>query len=135
MKFNNQLQFKMQLSRGFTLLEVLIALAIVSIAVIPMVSTPISVSSNQSILKAKTFAQYVALNKIAELHLERNFPPLGNKKGTELMAGREWFWKSKIVKANSLFKNIRRIELTVYDSEDNDAQPLSKLISLVGNPK
>jgi len=135
MKYNKQLQFKKNLISGFTLLEVLIALAVVSIAIIPMVITPISVSTNQSTLKAKTFAEYVALNKIAELHLERNFPPLGTKKGTELMAGREWFWESKIVKANSLFKNIRRIELTVSDSDDDDARVLSKMVSLVGNPK
>ncbi len=51
------------------------------------------------------------------------------------MAGREWFWEAKIVKANSLFKNIRRIEVTVYDSEDNDAQALSYVVSLVGKQK
>lgn len=121
--------------KGFTLLEVLVALAVLSIAMIPLIKTPIAIASNQSYLKAKTFAEYVALNKIAELHLERNFPPLGTKEGSELMAGRELFWKSTIKNANSMFKNIRRIELTVYDSEDDDAAEILKMISLVGNPK
>jgi len=122
-------------NKGFTLLEVLVALAVLSIAMIPLVKTPVAIASNQSYLKAKTFAEYVALNKIAEIHLDRKFPPLGTKKGSELMAGREWFWKSKIIKANSLFKNIRRIELTVYDSEDDDSSEIIKIISLVGKPK
>lgn len=120
---------------GFTLLEVLVALAVLSIAMIPLIKTPVAIASNQSYLKAKTFAEYVALNKIAEIHLDRKYPALGTKKGSELMAGREWFWKSKIVKANSLFKNIRRIELTVYDSEDDDSSEVIKMISLVGKPK
>ncbi len=124
-----------KLITGFTLLEVLVALAVLSIAMIPLVKTPVAIASNQSYLKSKTFAEYVALNKIAELHLARNFPALGSKKGTELMAGREWFWKTKIVKANSLFKNIRRIEVSVYDSEDNDANEIIKVISLVGKLK
>ncbi len=121
--------------KGFTLLEVLVALAVLSIAMIPLVNTPVAIVSNQSYLKNKTFAEYVALNKIAELHLERKFPALGTKKGSELMAGREWFWQSKIIKANSLFKNIRRIELTVYDVEGDESSEIIKIISLVGNPK
>ncbi len=135
MKSFNQLKHKNIFYRGFTLLEVLVALAIVSIAIIPMVSVPVSVSSIQGTLKSKTFAEYVASNKIAEIHLDRKFPALGTKKGSEIMAGREWFWEAKIVKANSLFKNIRRIEVTVYDSEDNDAQALSYVVSLVGKQK
>ncbi len=121
--------------KGFTLLEVLVALAVLSIAMIALVKTPVAIASNQSYLKNKTFAEYVALNKIAELHLDRNFPALGTKKGSELMAGREWFWQSKIIKANSLFKNIRRIELTVYDVEGDESSEIIKIISLVGNPK
>jgi len=126
---------KHQFIKAFTLLEVLVALAVLSIAMIPLVKTPVAIASNQSILKSKTFAEYVALNKIAELHLERNFPPLGTKKGSEVMAGREWYWKSKIIKANSLFKNIRRIELSVYENEDDESSEIIKVISLVGNPK
>jgi len=126
---------KHKIIKGFTLLEVLVALAVLSIAMIPLINTPVAISSNQSFLKSKTFAEYVALNKIAELHLERNFPSLGTKSGSEVMAGREWFWESKIIKANSLFKNIRRIELSVYDSEDEDATAIVKLISLIGKTK
>ncbi|VAW99046.1 hypothetical protein MNBD_GAMMA22-1415 [hydrothermal vent metagenome] len=120
---------------GFTLLEVLVALAVLSIAMIALVKTPVAIASNQSYLKAKTFAEYVALNKIAEIHLDRNFPALGTKQGSELMAGKEWFWKSKIIKTNSLFKNIRRIELSVYAEEGDDSSEIIKIISLVGNPK
>ena len=120
---------------GFTLLEVLVALAVLSIAIIPMVTVPVAVSSIQGSLKSKTFAEYVALNKIAEIQLDRNFPALGSKNGTELMAGREWHWKSKIIKANSLFKDIRRIELSVFESDDKDANEIIKVISLVGKPK
>jgi len=126
---------KKKFLQGFTLLEVLVALAVLSIAMIPLVKTPVAIASNQSYLKAKTFAEYVALNKIAELQLDRNFPALGTKKGTEIMAGRDWYWKSKILKANSLFKNIRRIEISVYDNEDDDSSAIIKIISLVGNPK
>jgi len=121
--------------KGFTLLEVLIALAILSIFVIPMVTTPVEISHNQGRLKEKTFAEFVALNKIAEIQLERNYPALGTKKGSALMAGREWFWEAKITKANSLFKNIRQIQLTVYANEDKDAYEIVKRISLVGKTK
>ena len=60
--------------RGFTLIEVLVALAIVAIGMSAVLSALSSSADTVSYLRDKTFAQWVALNKIATLRISGQQP-------------------------------------------------------------
>ena len=63
--------------RGFTLLEVLIALAIVAMSVGALLGTITSSASNIIYLKDKTLAEWVALNRLTEVRIDQNMPDQG----------------------------------------------------------
>mgnify|MGYP001825921208 CR=1 FL=1 len=83
---------------GFTLLEVLVALAVLAIAMGAVIKVSATNSSNAAYLKEKTIAHWVAMNKVNELRLTDDWPSIGTKKDTEIMAGEEWRWQMKISK-------------------------------------
>jgi general secretion pathway protein I len=82
--------------RGFTLLEVLIALAIVALAVGALLGTITSSASNVSYLKEKTLAEWVALNRLTEIRIAKLMPDLGKRTGSAEMGGMQWQWEEEV---------------------------------------
>jgi len=118
-------------SRGFTLLEVMIALAIIAIALGALISTSGSQASSAAYLKQKTLAQWVALNEITRLQVSNTWPDLGDDKDSVEMANIEWFW-TRTVKATE-DKNARQVEYRVYLDEHREHSLIS-MIGYVSNP-
>ncbi|GMR08947.1 MAG: GspI family T2SS minor pseudopilin variant ExeI [Gammaproteobacteria bacterium] len=116
-------------NRGFTLLEVLIALGIVAVAFSAIAGLFGEIANTQAELKQKTFAQWVAINKTNEIYINRKLLDSGNAEGTEKMAGHPWYWKMKTSKTAD--KDIRRVELQVYVSRDS-AMPAAVITSYHG---
>ena len=83
---------------GFTLLEVMVALAIIAIALGALIKGGGDNASNAAYLKNKTLAQWVAMNKVAELQLKGKWPDLGTRSGTMELANNEWHWETKVAK-------------------------------------
>ena len=83
--------------RGFTLIEVLVALAIVAIGMAAVLGTLTSSASTVLYLHDKTLAQWIALNHIAEVRLTGNQPPVGNADGDLDYAGQKWHWRQETV--------------------------------------
>jgi general secretion pathway protein J len=77
--------------RGFTLIEVLVALAIVVLGIAALLSSLTSAADTTIFLRDKTFAQWIALNRIAEVRLKGpQLPAKGKTNGEiEVFAGRE----------------------------------------------
>ena len=63
--------------KGFTLLEVLVALTIVALALGALISTSGSHASSAGYLKQKTIAHWVAMNEITRLQVEKAWPGKG----------------------------------------------------------
>jgi general secretion pathway protein I len=82
---------------GFTLLEVLIALAIVALAVGALLGTVTSSASNVIYLKDKTLAQWVALNRLTEIRISQQMPDKGRRTGNTEMAGTKWQWEEEVI--------------------------------------
>ena len=97
--------------KGFTLLEVLVALAVLAIAMAALIKVSGSNASNAAYLKEKTFAHWVAVNKANELRLADTWPSVGTSKGTVFMAEQEWRWQVKV--SNTPDKNVRRLDIQV----------------------
>jgi len=101
--------------RGFTLIEVLVALAIVAIGMSAVLSALSSSADTVSYLRDKTFAQWVALNKIATLRISGQQPPTGNSNGDTDYAGRSWHWRQAVVATE--VPGVVRIDVSVRPAE------------------
>ncbi len=81
---------------GFTLIEVLVALAIVAAGMAAVLGALTSSADTVSYLRDKTFANYVALNQIAQVRLSGQAPTTGDTEGDSDMAGRKWHWHQTV---------------------------------------
>lgn len=87
-------------TRGFTLVEVLVALAVVALgsaAVMTALSTGAAASSR---LRDRSYAEWIALNRLAEIRVSREWPLNSNEMGEETMAGRRWQWRQTIERSD-----------------------------------
>ena len=112
--------------RGFTLIEVLVALAIVAVALLAAIRAAGELAQANAELKLRLLAQLAADNRIAELRAAGAFPPLGTRT-SPCPQGRSTLQCVEEVKItpNPLF---RRVEVRVYAS----AEASTKLAELVG---
>src|SRR5262245_19409071 len=83
--------------RGFTLIEVLVALIIAPLGTAALLSTLSTSADNASWQRDKTFAEWVALNRIAEARLALTRPTKGTSDGEVELAGRKWKWSQEVV--------------------------------------
>jgi type II secretion system protein I len=83
--------------RGFTLIEVLVALVIVAVGMAAVLSALSSSANTLSFLRDETFAQWVALNKIATIRISGQQPATGTSDGDTDFAGRSWHWRQEVV--------------------------------------
>jgi general secretion pathway protein I len=102
-------------ARGFTLIEVLVALAIVAIGMAAVMGALTSSANTISYLRDKTFAQWVALNQIANLRLSGQQPPTGNSNGDTDFAGRSWHWRQEVVATQ--VPGVERIDVSVRPAD------------------
>ena len=80
---------------GFTLVEVMVALAVVAIALPALLFTLYQQVDTTGYLRDKSMAQLVAVNKMTEFRLvtlARRELSAGRETGSAMMADREWFW-------------------------------------------
>lgn len=78
---------------GFTLLEVMVALALLAIVMAGAIKITSSNISNLWYLENKTVAASVASNHVVELQLGKEAPE--KLDGWDDMAGRRWYWLAK----------------------------------------
>src|SRR5918911_5005594 len=104
--------------RGFTLIEVLVALAIVAVALAAAVRAAGSMTQANVDLRLKLLAQLSADNRIAELRAAAAFPPIGIRT-VACPQGKAKLECVEEVKStpNPLF---RRLEVRVYAGAEHD---------------
>jgi general secretion pathway protein I len=119
-------------SRGFTLIEVLVALAVLAFAMAALIKTGAENARAAAYLRDKTLAQWVAMNVIAEQRLSAAWPSTGTKRGREEMAQHEWHWELKV--ADTFDKDVRRLEVVVRATDDRDHAPVVSLVAFLARP-
>jgi general secretion pathway protein I len=83
----------MKQSGGFTLLEVLIALALLAILMAGLIKITADNTKNLWYLENKTIAATIAGNHAVQLRLDKEKPEVQD--GWDEMAGRRWYWRAK----------------------------------------
>jgi len=87
-------------SSGFTLVEVLVALAIVALGSAAVMTALGTGSQSTSRLRERSYAEWVALNRLAEIRVSRDWPLASTEADEETMAGQRWQWRQTIERSD-----------------------------------
>jgi general secretion pathway protein I len=121
---------RMRRCAGFTLLEVMVALAVLAFALAAGIKAASSNISNESYLETRTLANWVAMNKMTEMEVFNQWPSAGNKKrGTTIMAGHEWHWTVETTESTVLDPYKFGVATVKVRASEDDKQALATLIS------
>ncbi|WP_030131582.1 type II secretion system minor pseudopilin GspI [Pseudomonas sp. QTF5] len=115
---------------GFTLIEVLVALAIIAVAMSAAVRVAGLMTQSNGLLRDKSIALLAAQSRLAELRLEGRLP-LGAKT-TECDQGRLLLRCEQAI-GNAQNGRLLRVDLQVFD-RSREAPPLARLDTLLSRP-
>jgi general secretion pathway protein I len=116
---------------GFTLIEVLVALAIISIALLASLRVAGGGTNSVGELRARLLAGWVAENILAEQRARGVWLPLGMQRGTEHQGGIEFAWREEVIATpNILF---RRIDVRVFSAQE-ETHVLAHLVGFAVRP-
>lgn len=113
-----------QSQRGFTLIEIIIALVVISVALGAVIATTGNSVNHGAHIKDKTIALWVAQNVIADVNIKNNWLSTGVKNQDMMMAGRQWFIKNNVIQTPD--KNIRKMDVSIFTDQKSE----NKIITL-----
>jgi general secretion pathway protein I len=100
--------------RGFTLLEVIVALMVIAVALGAVLAAAGQSARSSAHIRDKTLALWVASNLTAEVHLN-DVPEIGEVRGADRMGGRVWHWRRVTSATDDV--HIVRIQVSVFERE------------------
>ena len=118
---------------GFTLIEVMVALVIVSLAL-----TAVTASMNQMIdaaesMRNRTYASWIAQNRIAELRLALATPEVGSTNGEVQYANTDWSWRATVSETG--VDDLYRIDVSVsFAGSDESIRTVTGFVGPPGVP-
>lgn len=117
--------------RGFTLVEILVTLAVLAIALSGVMRLSAQTIDATLSLRDHSLALWVAQNQMAENLILPDWPDTGTTDGEAEMGGHKFFWQQEISKTGSV--HLRKIDITVR-REAKEGQVLAQVIGAVRDP-
>jgi general secretion pathway protein I len=117
-------------ARGFTLIEVVVALAILGIGMLAVFKTIGDTVNNVDELRDRSFAEWIADNRITEIRISGEMPSVEETAGEVEFAGRTWHWVTKV--SQTQVQGLRRIDVTVRRDADPENSSIVSLAGFVG---
>lgn len=117
--------------RGFTLIEVLIAVAIVSIALLAALQASGATTANTADMRARMIAGWVAQDRLALHRARRDWLETGSQRGAEQQGGFEFGWREEVTPTpHGAF---RRVDVFVYAAPD-EGRILARVSGFITDP-
>ncbi|TLU65822.1 type II secretion system protein GspI [Thalassotalea litorea] len=118
--------------RGFTLIEVMIAMAIFAIAGTAIIKVASSSLLGTARMETNTVAQWVATNQLVVVSLEKNWPPKKNQKGEVEMLDRQWHWQQIVEETEDETMRAVTIEVRL---DPSDEYPVAQMMTYLSQGK
>jgi len=113
-----------RMPRGFTLIEVLVAMTIAAVALMAAIRATASLAVNSVDLRHRTLAQWSAENRLAQIRIASEWPNLGRRQYDCSQANVTLLCREDVIQTpNPLF---RRVEVGVFG--DDGAFRLARLV-------
>lgn len=97
---------------GFTLFEVLVALAVAAVALTAATQVVGLYVSNSARIQERIYAHWAASNLLVTSWLDTPWPDVGVQEGEIDLAGHDWHWRKAVV--DTPFDTVRRVEVQVF---------------------
>ena len=117
-------------ARGFTLIEVVVAMAILGIGMLAVFKTIGDTVHNVDELRDRSFAEWIADNRLTEIRISGEMPSVDETAGEVEFAGRQWHWLTKV--SQTQVQGLRRIDVAVRRDEDPENSSIVTVSGFVG---
>lgn len=120
-----------QRARGFTLVEVLVALMIVAMGLAALMVAVSGAARTSGYLRDKSLAQWIALNRLSEVRLNANKSAQNADTGELKFANRTWHYDTRYF--DTSITSMKRIVVRVYAGDaKTKGNPLAESTSFFG---
>lgn len=117
-------------NRGFTLIEVMVALLVVALGMLGAITAVSQAAGNGGYLRERSVAHWVAMNRLTETRLQKNAPPIAKTSDEVEMGGRKWKWTMNVTQTQ--VESMRRIDVTVRPIEAPETSSLASITGFYG---
>lgn len=115
---------------GFTLIEVMVALAIAALALGAVAAAISQMVDSATAMQQRTYASWIAQNQIAELRLANVVPEVSEDSDQVEFADQEWTWRSTVSETG--VENLFRVDVDVSLAGSDDV--IRTVTGFVGEP-
>jgi len=117
-------------SAGFTLIEVMVALIVAALALVAVMASISQMIDAGTAMRDRTFANWIAQNKITELRLQNVIPEVSQTNGDVDYAGLEWDWEATISETG--VENLFRVDVDISFAGSDDV--IWRSTGFIGEP-
>ena len=104
---------------GFTLAEVLVALAVLAIAMAAVLGVVSQSVRTTTALRERTEAMWLAQDRLTLHQLQRDWPSPDTTNGVVSVNGREWYWREEVTPSPQV--EMRRIAIDIRAAENKES--------------
>lgn len=119
-------------AKGFTLIEVLVAMTILAVGVSALVVSAAASTQRAETLRTREIARWVASNALAEWQAVPGWPDVGTTNTEVEMVQQRWFVRTRTQRVADA--DLRRLDIEVRAERDTESY-LYSVTGFVGNPE